>query len=160
MTLYMNTSFRFIALVLLLCTFSACEKDHSYADNTPVKITGSQIAGTWQLTQWYGAPIAGDLYFYITFESKGKTFEIYQNFDTAKARRLTGIYTLEYDEERGNVLNGIYDHASGFWNNTYLIGELSPGSMTWSVTDDASDVSIYTRCDAVPKDILKGTRAQ
>ena len=156
----MKTLFRFIALAAVLCTFGACDDDHSYTDDTPKKIAHSQIAGTWQLTAWNGAEINDGLYFYITLESRGKTFEIHQNFDSAKARHLTGIYTLEYDEKEGNTITGIYDHASGAWGHAYRIGDLTQENMTWVVKDDASDISVYTRCDGVPEDIANGTRSE
>lgn len=156
----MKTILRFIALATALCTFGACDDDHSYTDDTPKKIVHSQIAGTWCLTAWNGADVTEGLYFYLTLDSKEKRFEIYQNFDSAKARHLTGTYTLTYDEKDGNTIDGIYDHASGAWSHAYRIGDFTQESMSWTVEDDASDVSVYTRCDGVPEDILNGTRTE
>ena len=155
----MKTLFRFVMLIAVLGGFCSCEEDHSYTDDTPNKIVYSQVAGTWQLTQWNNSEIRDGLYFYVILHSKGHTFEIYQNFDSGKSRRLTGIYTLEYDENEGNTITGLYDHASGFWNHIYRIDRFTEESMTWIVKDDLSDISVYTRCEAVPDDILNGTRA-
>ncbi len=157
----MKALFRLSVLVATLFFLGACgEDDHSYPEVYPTKIVHSQISGTWQLTQWNGAGIADGLYFYITLESRDQKFTIYQNFDSAKARHQTGTYLLNYEESEGNTITGVYDHASGFWNYTYLIDNLTKENMTWTATDDTTDISIYTRCDAVPEDILNGTRAE
>lgn len=156
----MKTLFRILLLAFLPLGFGACEDDHSYFDDTPKEIAYSEIAGCWQLTQWNGSSMDDSRYLYITLDRKERTFEIYQNFDSAKSRRLTGIYTLGYDENEGNSITGIYDHASGNWNHDYLIGIQSDGSMIWTAKDDAMDISVYTRCNAVPEDIINGTRSR
>ena len=155
----MKTLFRILFLALLPFGFGACDDDHSYFDDAPKEISYSEVAGCWQLTQWNGTALDDSRYFYITLDRRDKTFEIYQNFDSAKSRRLTGTYTLTYDEEKGNTISGIYDHASGAWNHDYRIDGPERETMTWTVLDDPTDVSVYTRCESVPEDIRNGTRA-
>lgn len=155
----MKTLFGFVILALALGGLCSCDEEHSYVDDTPAKITYSQVAGTWQLTLWNGSDLREGLYFYVVLDSRDHAFEIYQNFDSGKSRRLTGVYTLEYDETAGNFISGLYDHASGFWNHTYRIEGFTDEGMTWIVRDDPQDISVYTRCEAVPDDILDGTRA-
>lgn len=154
----MKPLFRMLLLLLPL-GFGACEDDHSYFDDTPKEIAYSEIAGCWQLTQWNGTAMNDSRYFYITFDRMERTFEIYQNFDSAKSRRLTGTYTLEYNEDDGNSITGIYDHASGNWNHDYRVATQADGTMIWTTKDDDTDVSVYTRCEAVPEEIINGTRS-
>jgi len=141
-----------LALAGLLCCLSACQKDRSYEDNTDPAISYYQITGTWQLTEWKGEKIDGqERYVYMTLESKEQTFGIYQNLDSAQPRHLTGSFELEYDEDEGvNVISGLYDHASGFWNNEYVITSITEDMMEWTVKGDPTDVSVYRRCSSLP----------
>lgn len=159
----MKTFFKVITLGVLLCCFGACKEDNTYADNTPKEITYAQVAGCWQLTEWSGESWADadatKPFFYIILERREDpdrgvhTFEIYQNIDSSKSRYLTGSYELEYDEDKGTFISGIYDHDAGAWTSEYLISAFTSSVMTWIVTDDATDVSIYTRRSSVPDDI-------
>lgn len=143
---------RFALSVLACISLQACEEDHSYADDSDPVISTYQLSGNWQLTQWHGETLDGSQrYCYLKIESKDKRFELYQNFDSSQPRHLTGTFTLKYDEEQGrNIIKGIYDHASGYWNNDYIISDFTLQSMVWTVVGNPEDVSVYTRCEEIP----------
>lgn len=101
----------------------------------------------------------GRAIFLRDIEQQGTYVRDLSEFRQRKVPAPHGIYTLEYDENEGNTITGLYDHASGFWNHIYRIDRFTEESMTWIVKDDLSDISVYTRCEAVPDDILNGTRA-
>lgn len=54
------------------------------------------------------------------------------------------------------VSGGWYDYNAGLWASDYIVSEVSENSMTWT---SGSEVCIYTRCEAIPEDILSGTKA-
>lgn len=151
-----NKFIRFFLSVLLCGCLHACEEDHSYIDPVDPVISVFQLSGTWRLTQWRDENLSGvERYCYLKIESKENRFELYQNFDSAQPRHITGSFSLKYDEELGhNIIRGVYDHASGYWNNDYVISNFNNRSMTWTVQEDALDVSIYTRCPEIPFDLL------
>ena len=138
--------------VLAFLCLQACEKAHSYIDDSDPVLSAYQLSGSWQLTKWRGETFDGaGRYCYLKFESKDGRFELYQNFDSAQPRHITGTFTLKYDEKTGrNIIKGVYDHASGYWNNDYVISDFGEQSMIWTVKNDETDVSVYSRCDGIP----------
>ena len=56
----MKTIFRFTLLALIVTAFCACDDDKSYV--APLDVTPNNLAGTWQLAQWNGAPLAQGSY--------------------------------------------------------------------------------------------------
>ncbi len=139
-------------------TFFACTKDQSYEDDSAHQLRHYKIAGTRQLTSWNGKEIAADeeTYCYLILKSKDSAFEIYQNVDSPYSRHLTGNFKLSYDEDKGiNKVSGWYDYNAGLWASDYIVSEVSENSMTWT---SGSEVCIYTRCAAIPEDILSGTK--
>lgn len=151
-----------LAIALIAC---ACNDDDNPAPDPGFAVNYANIAGVWQLTEWNGEPVNDTRYCYMIITRKAdeetgrRPMEVYQNLDSSKSRYLTSTYELTEDEDLGVVISGLYDHSSGFWNRDYIVGDLTAGSMVWTVTDDPADVSVYTRCEAVPEDILNGTRA-
>lgn len=83
--------------VLCLC---ACDDDKSYED-PGLEVTPHNIAGTWQLAEWNGAPLAEGSFVYIEFTRKDKLFTMYQNLDSFSTRKLTGRYDITTDVELG-----------------------------------------------------------
>lgn len=156
-------------LKLLFLGFSlaigACSDDNDPVVPDALPVNYANIAGTWQLTEWNGEPMNDKRYCYMIIgrkadEQTGKrSLETYLNIDSDKSRHLTSTYELESDEELGVIIRGVYDYAGGFWNNSYIIKNMASDSMTWIVENDPSDVSVYTRCDVIPEDILNETRA-
>lgn len=154
----MKTISRILIMLATAATFFACTKDHSYEDDSAPQLSLYQIAGTWQLSSWNGKEIAADeeTYCYLILKSKDSSFEIYQNVDSPYSRHLTGNFKLSYDEDKGiNKVSGWYDYNAGLWASDYIVSEVSENSMTWT---SGSEVCIYTRCKAIPEDILSGTK--
>ena len=156
-----------LVYLMLAATFllSACDKDEKMLEPSYLPVTYANIAGTWQLAEWNGVEMSEGRYCYLVIKRKAdeetgkRALEIYTNIDSDKSHLLTSTYELEGDEDLGSIISGIYDHAAGFWNNSYLISELEADRMVWIVLEDAEDVSVYVRCEKVPEDIMNGTRA-
>lgn len=64
----MKRFLRFAALLSALALLGACDDD-MYV--TPLEVTNNNIAGTWQLAEWNGAPLAEGSFVYI--ESSART---------------------------------------------------------------------------------------
>lgn len=151
-----------MAVALVFC---ACTDDNEPAPPATLPVNYANISGIWRLAEWNGEQMDDTRYLYMTIGRKAddqtgrRPLDIFQNIDSNKSRHLTSTYELILDEDLGIIIKGLYDHSSGFWNRDYIISGLSGDRMTWTVTDDSSDVSKYVRCDAIPEDILNGTRA-
>ena len=123
----MKTIFRFTLLALIATAFCACDDDKSYV--APLDVTPNNLAGTWQLAQWNGAPLAEGSYVYIEFIRKDQKYAI--------------IY-------------GNYDYSVGDWQHRYIVTDFSKTQMIWTAKDDRSDISVYERCDGIPEEITGG----
>lgn len=162
----MKKFFEYVAILVLSVAFlSACNDDEPVPGPQDIPVNYANISGTWRLAEWNGEQMDDKRYLYMVIERRPdeetglRKIELYQNIDSSKSRHLTGTYELEEDEDLGTIIRGIYDHSSGFWNNSYIINGLTDGQMVWTVEEDASDVSVYIRCQEIPEDILNGTRA-
>lgn len=165
----MKTFLKCMLLAVVFCGVWSCSDDDKPA-LPPEPVTYHDISGTWKMTKWNDEEMNDGRYFYVTFDRKDRVYDIYQNLDTEKTRHLTGRYILDYDEDLGSTIEGDYDHAAGLWSHTYLLNQFSKTEMTWVVVTrenglsanpwipDFSDVTIYTRVDEVPEDILNNTR--
>ena len=80
----MKTIFRFTLLALIVTAFCACDDDKSYV--APLDVTPNNLAGTWQLAQWNGAPLAQGSYVYIEFIRKDQKYVMYQNLDASPSK--------------------------------------------------------------------------
>ena len=156
----MKTLFRIMAMFMLLVGASACGDDDDDAVAF-LEVNYANLNGTWQLAEWNGQPLAEGTYCYIVFNRKDKTFEMYQKFDSMYARRITGKFTIEFDNYLGYIISGSYDYGQGKWNDSYIVTDLLPsGSMIWTVKDDNTDVSKYVRCDKVPSSVIEEARTE
>lgn len=153
----MKKILRFTLLSLIAAAFCACDDDVAY--EIPMEVTPNNLAGTWQLAQWNGAPLAEGSYVYIEFIRKDQKYVMYQNLDSFMARKLTGRYAITTDEELGAIVYGNYDYGVGDWQHRYVVTGLSETSMVWTAKDDFSDVSLYVRCDGIPESITGGDKA-
>lgn len=153
----MKKLLKLISVAMLLFAVSACESDK---ESTPgdLDVTYANISGTWKLTSWNGIEQTESPYMYLILDRKEHTFEMYHNMDSGKSQHTSGVYELTMKDERV-VVKGMYDFASGFWNHDYYVSGMTADQMTWTITDNANDVSVYTRCAAIPEDVLNGTRA-
>lgn len=145
-----------IALLLLFAVgMTACDDDKSYED-PGLEVSLYNLSGTWKLESWNnGEALADGSYVYIELSYRdGNEFTIYQNLDSFGPRRITGVYNLYTDDSLGSIIRGMYDYENGDWAHRYVIRDLFSDRMTWIATDDAQNVSVYTRCDAIPQEIL------
>ena len=142
---------RFLKLAVLAAAFlcSACNEDKEYTEPL-LPVTPYNIDGIWSLSEWYGSALENGCYVYVEFDRQEMRFTMYQNVDSFDARKLTGRYSIT-DEE---VIWGIYDYTAKEWTHRYKVTGLTDNRMTWTATDDSEDVSVYTRCDAIPEEIL------
>lgn len=46
---------------------------------------------------------------------------MYQNLDSFGARKLTGRFAIETDEELGAIIYGNYDYSAGDWQHRYIV---------------------------------------
>ena len=95
------------------------------------------IAGVWRLTSYRGAEPSFDIYMDIT-STGGLT--LYQRIDS----RYWDVYqsSMEIDNEK-YIISGVYTD-NVVWGSTYYLS-IGSDTMTWTATNDATDISIYTR---------------
>lgn len=101
-------------------------------------------------------PSAEGSYVYIEFIRKDQKYVMYQNLDSFGARKLTGRFAIETDEELGAIIYGNYDYSVGDWQHRYIVTDFSKTQMIWTAKDDRSDISVYERCDGIPEEITGG----
>lgn len=158
-SIYMRKLIRTAALCLMLAAgFTSCRED---ADE-PVAyeaVNYSTLSGTWTLTEHNGQPVEEGRYVYITFDRKEHTFVMYDNMSSMYSHKSTGTYLITEDDTDGYILTGEYDFSHAPWRE-YVVSEMTSDTMKWTVRDDASDVSVYTRCAAVPDEVLQGSRSR
>ena len=140
----MKRFLRFAALLSALALLGACD-DNMYV--TPLEVTNNNIAGTWQLAEWNGAPLAEGSFVYIEFIRKDAKYVMYQNLDSFGTRKLTGRFVIDNDAELGAVIRGSYDYGAGDWAHRYIVTDFTETSMVWTAKDDRSDVQVFVRCD-------------
>lgn len=162
----MKTLFRILTLLALLICFASCGDDNEVTVETELNVNYANIAGTWYLSEWNGEQMNDSRYYYITLNRKevdGKrTYEIYTNYNSAFSQHITGIFNLDNDEDWGYLIGGTYDHQSSTdnaWEHSYVITNLFHESMVWKAKNNPEEMRIYTRCNEVPEDIIKGTRS-
>lgn len=152
----MKNLLKFAVLSLFLAFAAACDDDKT-EDTAFLPVNSNNIAGTWQLAEFSGEPLAENSYVYLNLIRKDNLFEIYQNLDSFQARKLTGRYALVEDAELGTIIRGMYDHGTGDWAHRYIIRDLTAERMVWIAQDDPEDVSIYVRCAGIPDEITGTT---
>ena len=153
----MKNILKIVVLSLALAAAVACDDDKQPVD-TSLPVTSNNIAGTWQLARWNDAPLADGSYVYLHIIRKDNLFELYQKLDTFQARKLTGRFALNEDEELGTLIRGLYDYGTGEWQHRYIVRDLTADRMVWVALDDPDDISIYVRCDAIPQEIIDQSR--
>ena len=124
-----------------------------------LKVTPYNLEGTWQLSEWNGAPLADSTYVYLVLDRK-LTFEMYQNTGSMYPVLSTGTYKIEEDWRVGDVISGTYDYEQGAWAHEYVVTDLYKESMTWTAKDNAADVQKFVRVSEVPDEIVEAVRRQ
>ncbi|MBR6760383.1 MAG: lipocalin family protein [Alistipes sp.] len=137
---------RLFMLLVAVAAMSACSDDESYTE-PQLEVTRHNISGVWSLQTWNGGALAEGSYVYIKFERADRTYTMWQNVDSAPARKITGMYNIEIDAELGAVIRGNYDYGNGDWAHRYIVTSLTADEMIWVAKDDATDVSIYVRAE-------------
>ncbi len=156
----MKSILKIMMLFALLVGFTSCSNDDEPGYTDPsLEASNITVAGTWELTEWLGEPLTDGLYCYITLDRKEKTYVMYENMGSMTARKKTGNYTISKDEndETIDLITGDYDYGNGEWNNVYKL-KVYKDKMIWTVYEDDSDVSVYTRVNKVPEDIIAQTK--
>lgn len=149
----MKNIFKLMALFAFLFCLTSCDDDEPVIPT--LEVTPANLNGTWELSEWNGAPLAEGTYCYITFNRKEQTFEMYQKFDSMYAVTSPENFSIEVDPYLGSIISGDYDFGNGDWNNKYIVTDLlESGSMIWTAKDDENDVNKYIRCDKVPEEII------
>ena len=143
--------------ILLLFFFAlalvGCRKQPAETPEPLLDVTANNLSGIWKLTGWSSHTPAEGTYVYIEFTRRDQLFTIYQNLDSFSERTITGRYHIELDEELGAVIRGQYDYGRGDWAHRYVVNVLTQGTMIWTATDDAGDISYYERCTALPEEL-------
>lgn len=101
----------------------------------PIGGDTSSIAGVWHLTSWRGAVPSFEVYMDITATGgitlyqriESLYWDVYQSSTTIKDYVISGVYT---------------DNVA--WGASYYLS-IDSDTMTWTATNDSTDVSIYTR---------------
>lgn len=147
----MKQALRLTFVAALALTMLSCSKKYSFDES--LEVTANHISGTWMLEQWSGGSLADGTYVYVEFTRRDQQFTMYDNIGSFSARRRTGRYNITISNG-ASVIQGQYHYGTGDWQHRYIITDLTSSSMTWTAVDNASDVSVYRRCEAVPEDIL------
>jgi hypothetical protein len=160
----MKQYFLLILFALALGGFASCEKNNDGVVEEQLVVNYNNIAGTWQLTMLNGEEPGDGVFGYMDltrraveddFESLAwRTFYSYSNIGSATSRHLTGRFRLEADTADRTIITGAYDYDQGYWERDYFISELTSDTMVWTATDDDTIVSVYTRCDGIPAEVL------
>lgn len=145
-----------IFCVALLGAFTACNKENN-VEQTVITLTPADLDGTWYLKDLNGEPLDEGLYVYITFDRKERTFVMYENIASMYSHKTTGTFSIVQDEELGSIISGEYDYEQGVWNE-YVVKEMDGSSLSLCLKDNPEDISVYTRCEEVPAEIINGSR--
>lgn len=111
--------------------------DQPILPEPPVGGDTSAIEGIWHLTTWRGTTPSFEVYLDIT-ASGGVT--LYQRIES----NYWDVYQSAASID-GGVISGVYTDGT-HWGATYNV-TIGDDTMTWVVTTDPDDVSIYTRSE-------------
>lgn len=109
----------------------------------PIGGDTSAITGVWHLTSWRGAEPSFEVYLDIT-ATGGLT--LYQRIDSLYWEVYQSSMTIDNEEYINNeeyIISGVYTDGLA-WGASYLLS-IDGDTMTWTVTTDSTDVSVYTR---------------
>lgn len=154
----MKSILRTVFCIMFVALFASCNKEN--VETTVYEtVNYATINGTWTLTEFNGKALEEGQYVYITFDRKEHTFEMYDNMGSMYSHKSTGTFEISEDDELGYILTGEYDFSHDSWNE-YIVSEMTDTTMKWTVKDNPEDVSVYTKCEEIPEDILSGSRSK
>ncbi len=145
---------RFVKTVTMLFAAMAlfsCNNDNIPA-NDYLDVTPNNIAGVWRMESYdNGTEFGENVYRYIEFKRKDRTFVTYDNTESMGVRKLTGRFDI--DTNAAAIIWGVYDFA-GDWEHRYYVRDLTKERMVWVAVDDESLVQVYVRAE-LPKEFVE-----
>ncbi|MCF0198894.1 MAG: lipocalin family protein [Bacteroidaceae bacterium] len=138
---------KYIFLSLSLCMgLAACHDEDMEPEVPQLPVNYSNVAGTWQLVNFNGHPLAEDTYAYIVFERRDHVFQMYDNLQSMYGQKRTGTYLLEDNEDTETTLmSGFYDNGVGAWNHTYTVTLLTEQELELTSVDADGEVQRFER---------------
>ena len=142
---------RLLLMAVMVTAMVACTEDAETPLQEPqLDVTRNNISGAWKLLSWNGGDLADGSYVYIDFKRSDRTYTMWQNIDSAPARKITGLYNIDIDPDLGAIIRGNYDYGNGDWAHRYIVKSLTASKMVWVAKDDAEFIQTYQRVDRIP----------
>ncbi len=133
----------------------SCDKSGTETEEY-LSLTYYNVAGTWELVEWNGEPLAEGTYAYIEL-TRQHEFTSCSNIRTTSsvAEVLTGEFDIDNED---NTVGGYYDYMDYMqWSHRYVVSELTSDRMVWTASDDPGEVRVYLRTDAIPEGLIPDT---
>lgn len=149
----MNIVKTILAVALAAMTMVSCDKkDQSEPVEPQLEVNANNISGNWELIKWNESELEDGTYVYINFVRNGKTYTMYQNFDSFSnvPHVVSGSYYIDTDPELGAIIRGNYDHDSGDWAHRYIVKSLTATKMVFVAKDDATFIQEFARISEIP----------
>lgn len=142
----MNKIFISTAFLLSLAFISCSKDDDDVAPATELAVTNHNLSGTWTASEWRGEPLPEGASVTLTLVRRDQTFTLVQNLGSMYPQTFSGTYSLRQDDDTELwILSGFYDYDGGSWAHDYYVTSLTATRMVLKATDDADDVTIYTK---------------
>ncbi|MGN1225742.1 MAG: hypothetical protein ACI4TL_00730 [Candidatus Cryptobacteroides sp.] len=144
---------RYLKTLLALCLailLTSCSKENSKDGSEPLlEVNYYNISGSWSLEMLNGKPLLDGTFMELKLERSEHTFEISTNLDSFQnvPHTMSGTYALSVSAQDGAVIEGKYDHDSGFWSHDYVIERLGANSMLWVALDDPDLTQLFKRTE-------------
>ncbi len=100
----------------------------------------STLLGNWKLTSYCGA--AADVDIYMTLNADN-SFMLYQRDSHSNLVTLSGVWF--YDSDTG-LVSGVYSDGTAWASGYYALGA-DADTLTWVSSENAAEVSVYTRSE-------------
>lgn len=137
------------AILVIMCGLAllSCRKEPAQESEPLLEVNYNNVSGIWTLEKVGEAPLLDGTFLDIELTRSEKTFTITTNLDSFSdfAHTLTGTYAITTTAETGSIVEGMYDHDSGFWSHNYRIDLLSSTRMVWSAVDNPEFVQTFSR---------------
>ena len=133
----------------------SCDKSGTETEEY-LSLTYYNVAGTWELVEWNGEPLADGTYACIEL-TRQHEFTSCSNIRTTSsvAEVLTGEFDIDNED---NTVGGYYDYMDYMqWSHRYVVLELTSDRMVWTASDDPGEVRVYLRTDAIPEGLIPDT---
>ena len=128
------------AVVAFACTENRGEIEE-FLDVTP-----NNISGVWSMESYdNGQALDEDIYYYIEFERKDKTFASYDISSSMHPVKRSGRYDIYTNGAA--IIRVMYDYGQGDWEHRYYVRDLTKDRMVWVAVDDESIVQVYVRAE-------------